>query len=85
MALDDVRLATRRTPSATPFSWMNCSRIFRSSGQAGGVLVKVTEKKQLPDFEFFRRGGIDVWQAKRRPQEKKLQKTLIWRSKIGGL
>jgi len=47
--------------------------------------MEITEKKQLPDLEFSRRGGIGVWRAKRRPQEKKFQKTAIRRSEIGGL
>jgi len=31
----------------------------------GEVFVKVVEKKQLPDFEFFRRGGIGAWPSQK--------------------
>ena len=47
-------------------------RQTRTRGRKG--VMEITEKKQLPDFEFFRRGGIGIWRAKRRPQEKKFPK-----------
>jgi hypothetical protein len=39
--------------------------------EAGNVFLEVTEKRQLPDFRFFRRDGIGAWQRqKKAPGEK---------------
>jgi hypothetical protein len=33
-------------------------------GMGGGeVFFEIAEKKQLPDFRFLGRGGIDVWRS----------------------
>ena len=35
------------------------------------MFAKVTEKRQLPGFRFFRRGGIGAWQRRKKaPGEK---------------
>jgi hypothetical protein len=66
---------------------MTPAKSGRPGMAAGEVFFEMAEKKQLPDFWFFGRGGIDVWRSQRRlprkmHQQSALRRIMNWRAVI---
>jgi hypothetical protein len=53
----------------------------RPGRRAGEVFVEMAEKKQLPDFWSFRRGGIGAWMSQRKDSGEKVSKTSTLKDK----